>query len=192
MNGCSKVAIRQKWGSGENRWEYNRLSLQNRCSCKNQPLFQWLRASSMIGVTTQAPGPKPWEHLLPSTEVQRAAADRSRHPQIYCAHFVINMKTEIWRGNVQPNNLPFKAPSIIIDSAVYFWKDIKAKIWICKSIKRKFTFNLLWNFLSRVHVTCVFISKLYTCVVDPDIKWYEYGGNRGCFFPDVLGFLLLW
>ena len=62
-------------------------------------------------------------------------------------------------------------PKSITDSAVYSLKDIKAKSLICKDIKKKSTFKRLWKFLSCVHVTYIFISKVCTCVVDPDIKW---------------------
>lgn len=37
--------------------------------------------------------------------------------------------------------------------------------------QEEITFTFLWKFRSCVHVTNIFLSKVYTCVIDPDIEW---------------------
>lgn len=37
--------------------------------------------------------------------------------------------------------------------------------------QEEITFKFLWKFLNCVHVTYLFISKVYTCAIDPDIEW---------------------
>lgn len=40
-----------------------------------------------------------------------------------------------------------------------------------QNYQEEITFKFLWKCLSFVHVTYIFISKVYTCVIDPDIEW---------------------